>query len=333
MVYAAIGHYDFNFPEIVQLRQALERDKITHHIDVFDGSHQWMPPPVAQAAIEWLNLQAMASGVLPRDEAFVAAQWSQRLQQAQAEEHNHDFYEALNSYSSLAADFGPLRDVGEARAAVERLRNSPEFHRAQASLDDQLRKQNSITAPIIAKMISLASNPNGEIVSLPQIQQPSAPMQPNPAGRPSAGGPMAPDSSGGPEMVRQQLEGELTSLRKQRERETNPEKLTVLRRAVGAVFAQAYESGLMAVESKQYRVAVVYFELAPFVAPKASAELHYNAAAAYCLAGDKKQLIRVLRQAVAEGFNDRARLEQDRDFDRLRSSPEFQAVLANLQPK
>ena len=276
VVYAAIGHYDFNFPEIVQLRQALERDKITHHIDVFDGSHQWMPPPVAQAAIEWLNLQAMASGVLPRDEAFVAAQWSQRLQQAQAEEHNHDFYEALNSYSSLAADFGPLRDVGEARAAVERLRNSPEFHRAQASLDDQLRKQNSITAPIIAKMISLASNPNGEIVSLPQIQQPSAPMQPNPAGRPSAGGPMAPDSSGGPEMVRQQLEGELTSLRKQRERETNPEKLTVLRRAVGAVFAQAYESGLMAVESKQYRVAVVYFELAPFVAPKASAELHYT---------------------------------------------------------
>ena len=330
VVYAAIGQYDFNFPEIVQLRQGLERDKITHHIDVFDGSHQWMPPALAQAAIEWLNLQAMASGALPRDEPFVAAQWAQRLQQAQAEEHNHGLYEAFHSYSSLAADFGPLREVGEARAAAERLRSSPEFRRAQATLDDQLRKQNSITAPIIARMISLASNPNGEIASLPQVQQSPMPVQPN--GRPSAGGPLAPDSSGGP-TVRQQLEGELTSLRKQREHETNPEKLTVLRRAVGAVFGYAYDSGYTMLDSKNYRAAAAYFELATFVAPKAAAPMHYNAAAAYCLAGDKKQAMRVLRQAVTEGFNDRARLEQDRDFDRLRTSPEFQAVLASLAPK
>jgi len=333
VVYTAIGQYDFNFPEMVQLRQALERDKIAHHVDVFDGSHQWMPPALAQAALEWLNLQAMASGALPRDEAFVAAQWSQRLQQAQAEEHNHDIYEAFHSYSSLAADFGALRDVGEARAALERLRSSPEFRRAQASLDDQLRKQDSITAPIIARMISLTSNPSGELVSLPQVQQPPAPMQPNPPGRPSAGGALAPDSSGGPQTVRQWLEDELTNLRKQRERETNPEKLTVLRRAVGAVFAEAYDSGFTMLDSKNYRAAATYFELATFAAPKASAQMHYHAAAAYCLAGDRKQSMRVLRQAVAEGFNDRARLEADRDFDRLRSSPEFQAVLANLVPK
>lgn len=331
-VYAAIGQYDFNFPEIVQLRQALERDKITHHIDVFDGSHQWMPPALAQAAIEWLNLQAMASGALPRDEAFVAAQWAQRLQQAQAEEHNHDLYEAFHSYSSLAADFAPLREVGEARAAAERLRGSPEFRRAQASLDDQLRKQNSITAPLIARMISLASNPSGELGSLPQVQQP--PMQPNLPGRPSGDtGALAQDSSGGSETVRQQLEGELTNLRKQRERETNPEKLTVLRRAVGAVFAEAYDSGFTMLDSKNYRAAAAYFELATLAAPKAAAPMHYNAAAAYCLAGDKKQAMRTLRQAVAEGFNDRARLEADHDFDRLRSSPEFQVVLANLAPK
>jgi dienelactone hydrolase len=331
VVYAAIGHYDFNFPEMVQLRQALERDKITHHIDSFDGSHQWMPPALAQAALEWLNLQAMASGVLPRDEPFVAAQWSQRLQQAQAEEHNHDLYQAFNSYSSLAADFVPLRDAGEARAAVERLRGSPEYRRAQASLDDQVRKQNNITAPIIARMISLASNPNGEIAGLPQVQQSPMAMQSN--GRPAAGGPLAPDPSGGPEMVRQQLEGDLASLRKQRERETNPEKLTVLRRAVGAVFGYAYDSGYTMLDSKNYRAAAAYFELAAFAAPKASAPMHYNAAAAYCLAGDRKQSMHLLRQAVAEGFNDRGRLEADHDFDRLRSSPEFQAVLANLAAK
>jgi len=129
------------------------------------------------------------------------------------------------------------------------------------------------------------------------------------------------------------LEGELASLRKQRERETNPEKLTVLRRAVGAVFGYAYDSGYTMLDSKNYHAAAAYFELAAFAAPNASAPMHYNAAAAYCLAGDRKQSMHLLRQAVAEGFNDRGRLEADHDFDRLRSSPEFQAVLANLAAK
>jgi len=331
-VYAAVGQYDFNFPELVQLRQALERDTITHHLDVFDGSHQWMPPALAQAAFEWLDLQAMASGALPRDDAFVAAQWARRFAQAQAEERNHDFYQAFYSYSSLAADFGSLRDASEARAAAERLRGSSEFHRAQSSLDEQLRKQNLLTAPIIARMIALASNPGGQIASPSQLQQP--PATPGMPGRPATGtGGMEQDSGGPPQTIRQWLEGELTNLRKQRERETNPERLTVLRRALGAVFAQAYDSGYTMLDNKNYRAAATYFELATFAAPKVSAEMHYKAAAAYCLAGDRKQSMRLLRQAVAEGFHDRARLEQDKDFDALRSSAEFQAVAGSMQAK
>jgi len=336
-VYAAIGEYDFNFPELIQLRQALEREKIFHHLNVFDGSHQWMPAEVAQAAIAWLNLEAMASGTLARDEAFVAAQWAARLERAQTEERDHDAYAALYSYSSLAADFGPLRDVSEARAAAERLRASPEFHRAQARIDDEMRKQSSITAPIIARMRLLAGNPNGEIAAPALMQQPPAmggSMPGGMMGRPSAGAGPAEQNTGGPaQSLRQWLEGEMTSLRKQRERESNPEKLVVLRRALGDVFAEAYESGFTMLDVKNYRAAAGYFELATFAAPKASAELHYQAAAAYCLDGDRKQSLRALRQAVAEGFHDRARLEQDRDFDALRSSAEFQAVVGSVPAK
>ena len=341
-VYVAVGEYDFNFPELIQLRQELERDQVAHHLNIFDGGHQWMPPAVAQAAIAWLNLQAMVRGTLLRDDAFIAAQWAERLQQAQTEERKHDAYAAFYSYSSLAADFGSLRDVSEARAAAERLRGSPEFHRAQARIDDEIRKQSSITAPIIARMRMLASNPNAEIASPAPIQQPPAMGGGMTSGGMMGGGGMGRSSvgagpeqnSGGPsQSVRQWLEGELTSLRQQRERERNPEKLTVLRRALGEVFVETSESGSTMVEARNYRAAAGYFELATFAAPKASAELHYQAAAAYCLDGDKKQSLRVLRQAVAEGFHDGARLEQDKDFDALRGSPEFQAVVGKLPAK
>ena len=343
VVYAAVGEYDFNFPELIQLRQTLEREKIPHHLNVFDGSHQWMPPEVAQAALAWLNLQAMASGTLARNDAFVSAQWAERLQQAQSEERNHDVYDAFYSYSSLAADFGPLRDVSEARAAAERLRGSPEFHRAQAKIDDEIHKQNGITAPITARMRLLTSSPNAEIAGSAPTQQPPAiggmsggMMSGGMVGRSAVGAGASPvdqNSSGPSQSVRQWLEGELTSLRHERERESNPEKLTVLRRALGEVFAEAYESGSNMLELKNYRAAAGYFELATFAGPKASAELHYQAAAAYCLDGDKKQSLRVLRQAVTEGFHDRTRLEQDKEFDALRSSPDFQVLVGSVQPK
>jgi len=220
------------------------------------------------------------------------------------------------------------------------LRVSPEFHRAQARIDDEMRKQNGMTAPIIARMRMLASNPSAEIAGSAPLQQPpamggmSGSMTGGMMGRPSAGaGPGEQNPSGPSQSVRQWLEGELTSLRKQRERESSPEKLTVLRRALGEVFAEAYEAGFTMLDVKNYHAAAGYFELATFAAPKASAELHYQAAAAYCLDGDKKQSLRVLRQAVAEGFHDRARLEQDKDFDALRSSAEFQAVVGSVQAK
>jgi len=328
-VYTAIGNFDFNYPELIQLRLALERSQIAHHLDIFDAGHQWLPPELARAALEWFNLQAMAGGVLPRDEAFVTAQWTERLRQAQAQEQSRDVYQAYYSYSSLVDDFRALRDVAEAKSAVERLRNSAEFHRAQASIDDQIRKQNSISNPIIARMGSVVSNPAGGDAGFSQPPGPGA----NP-GRPASGvGSVEQDSSGPVQNTRQQLEAELAGLRKQRERETNPEKLAVIRRAQGAVIGYAYDSGMTLMDNKNYRAAALYFELATLAGPKSSAGLHYHAAAAYSLAGDKKQALRILRQAVAEGFDDRVRLEKDPDFERLRSTPEFEALVAKLPAK
>ena len=43
--------------------------------------------------------------------------------------------------------------------------------------------------------------------------------------------------------------------------------------------------------------------------------------------------LELLRQAVAKGFRNAAHMKQDKDLDRLRSHPEFQKLLTELEAK
>ena len=100
-----------------------------------------------------------------------------------------------------------------------------------------------------------------------------------------------------------------------------------------AYFAEAkYKQGM-----KAYRKA---FEIDEKVfAPQSSAmieagssreqriAMNYFVAATYARVGKQEQALIYLRKAMDEGFNDRKRLSEDKDFATLRTTPEFQHLL------
>ena len=55
--------------------------------------------------------------------------------------------------------------------------------------------------------------------------------------------------------------------------------------------------------------------------------MNYFVAATYARAGKQEQALTYLRKAMDEGFNDRKRLDEDKDFATLRTTPEFQHLL------
>jgi tetratricopeptide (TPR) repeat protein len=59
---------------------------------------------------------------------------------------------------------------------------------------------------------------------------------------------------------------------------------------------------------------------------------HYYLARTYAGAGKQDQAIEYLRRAFGEGFNDRKRLEADKEFNPIRSTPEFQKLLEQQHP-
>lgn len=112
-IFATAGVEDFNYLEMRRLAGAL---KTPHRLAVFPGGHTLPPQDVALQAIEWLDLQAMASGRRSRDDALIERLWSARAATIAAAGETSD---AVLLLRAMADDFRAFRDVKalEARAA------------------------------------------------------------------------------------------------------------------------------------------------------------------------------------------------------------------------
>ena len=60
---------------------------------------------------------------------------------------------------------------------------------------------------------------------------------------------------------------------------------------------------------------------------------HYNLACSLALSRRKAAALRALERAIALGYSDYDWMMQDPDFEGLKKHPEFQQLLAKLQPK
>jgi hypothetical protein len=85
-------------------------------------------------------------------------------------------------------------------------------------------------------------------------------------------------------------------------------KALVVRRALGQLVVEAYESGQRSLEEKNYRAAVAYFDLA--AAGSANpAWAHYQRARAYAMLADRKKMLAELKLSLAGGFHETSALE------------------------
>jgi dienelactone hydrolase len=133
-VFGTAGTEDFNHLEMKQFDRQLES---THRLAIFDGGHMWLPIPLATEAIEWMELQAMKSGLRPRDDAFISSLFALRVKQADALPKG---LAARRAYTALAADFNGLRDVRAYAARATQLSKDSAVRKAfdeDAKIDEQ----------------------------------------------------------------------------------------------------------------------------------------------------------------------------------------------------
>jgi predicted esterase len=287
--FGAVGNADFNYSEFVQLRKTLEEAGAQYRIRVFDGQHGWAPPDVWLEALNWMDIRAMAAGVLPRDPARIQRTADEELAKARDLQAKNSLLAAVRQYQSLVRDFKRLTDVSSAENSLAELAKNKELKAEQKQETSALKQQARISDPLSSQMQAIGSGESDNV---------------------DVGA----------------LINEFADLKKRADdtQKSSDLKTLAVRRALGGLVIAAYESGQHSMEQKDYRAALAYFDLAAAGAAN-PAFARYQRARAYAMLGNMKGALTELRLALAAGFHEASALDGE-EFQALRGSTEFQEL-------
>jgi predicted esterase len=299
VVFAAVGSYDFNYPELVRTDEELEKLAYAHFLRPFEGPHQWAPAKVMDEALAWFRLQAMKSGREFRDDSFVGWQAARETDRAHTLDQAGNLYAAWKEYRQGSAMIAGLADNAALRARAEALEKNKAVRDGAKREKQEFEEQEDLSRDISAGLFELQQNP-----------------------------PNRPD-------IRNTVEQQLIALRSRAEHEKHEEKLRVVKRAIAGLLVQAMEMGNARLEQKEAARARDYYELANVADPDSVWALT-SIAITRAMDGDRKGTLDALRRAKSK-TKDPARfaewLNEEPAFAKLRDTPEFNALgEASSQP-
>lgn len=114
---AVAGTTDMNLREAWELTRDLRKKGRTSELLEFEGGHQWLPEAQARLALQWMQLEAMRSGRMPVDEAWVEALRAGRTAAARRLSGGP----AYQAWHRLDEEFAGLADTAEAKARLRSL--------------------------------------------------------------------------------------------------------------------------------------------------------------------------------------------------------------------
>ena len=133
VLFGTIGTLDPNYEELRSFDAELDAIGTIHHIERFDGGHQWPPTELSTRAVEWLDLQAMRRGLKPRDQPWIDSLYAAWLARASRADSTGDAPVAARQYRFVRADFDGLTDVSVAAQRLAMLERDARVRRTAAA--------------------------------------------------------------------------------------------------------------------------------------------------------------------------------------------------------
>ncbi len=295
-VFGAVGMFDFNYGEMIQLDARLGELHYAHVLERFDGAHEWAPANVMDDAFAWFRLIAMKDGREARDQAFIKEQAAVAEKRAESLISAGDAYEGWFDYRQDADTFAGLEDGEEFRERAMALKNDKAVHAGAKREQQEIEEQSQMDAEILRELGNLREGS-------PQTNPPA------------------------------ELAQNIFDLQRRAQDETNAQKVRVLRRALGAVYIGAMEDGQALYDSHDSTHALIYFELAAIAAPDSAGPLR-AIAMARATNGDRRGALDALRRAERKSGNRAAFaawLQSEPAFAKIRDTAEFRALLQSAQ--
>jgi dienelactone hydrolase len=293
-VFAAVGTFDFNYGEVLDLDATLGSLHYAHSLRRFEGPHQWAPAIVMDEVLAWFRLISMKDGHEERDMDFVRAQAAEVEKRAKTLEVSGDPYGTWKEYRQAADTFDGLGEGPTFRERAVALEKEKAVRDGAKREQQDLEEQSRLTADISSGFAALRQETSDRVD------------------------------------IRTRVELQISELRNRAEHEKNPQKLRVAKRALAGILVEAMETGQERLEAKDFSHARTYFELAAVADPDSPRALS-QVAAACALDGDRKGALDALRRTKEKSKDPgafSAWLADEPAFAKLRDTPEFRALLA-----
>jgi dienelactone hydrolase len=292
--FAAAGIDDFNAAELWELEKKFRSLKSPFHFESFAGGHEWAPEATLEKAMLWLNLQAMKSGALEKDEQFIEAEFVSRTNSVEQLLAHKNYAEGQREMLSIIRDFTGLKDMSVVLAKS-----------AQLGQSSELKKDEKIQEAAFKQQLTEA----GEIYSL-WMKAPN------------------PDEVRSP---RYDASLRIVEFRKRRDdAEDSPER-RLARRVLSQVLIQSIESAQAGLRNNKVDLAVINFQLAKEIDTK-NPNLVFELARVFALKRDKRSTLETLEEAVSLGFKDSDRLKSEEAFSFVAADPRFRKLSESLNP-
>jgi len=291
VLFGAIGTLDPNYEEVRSFDAELDSIGAVHHIERFDGGHQWPPAELSTRAVEWLDVQAMRRGSKARNQSWVDSLSAAWLARAARVDSSGDVAVAARLYRLVRADFDGLADVS---AAATRL--------AALERDARVRRLAALEASLGERDMRLGQALLAFVVDLKGASEP-----------------LSLDDA------RKRLE--LDALRRQAARTDDSTASIAARRALERIFAHmSFYSPRDFLEERRYAHAARALEVARLVKPDDGGACLWHARALAQL-GDKPRALSALECAAASRQVPPGEIASDSLLVPLRGDPRYEAIV------
>jgi hypothetical protein len=294
------GYADFNYSEMVRLEQTLAPRPRPSVFFFIDQAHQWPQADLCRRAIELFTVQAMKDDHLPRETTFLTEIFQREFTALGERSLQGEAYFAARQAVGILKLFTDLHnpaDLEALRQGQKAWLGSKSFKVFQKEEAARLRRESDTLGKVAWAFSQIRQGPQPDLNPLRLIA--------------GLGLHLWVKTADGSRKIYE------TSL---------------ARRILSAVADAARDETLIHLGQQQVNRAEWTARIrceASQGSPGLSAAL-YDHGCILARLGRKKEALKALREALSAGFSDRRLLMEDPDWDSLRSSEDFQALLKGL---
>jgi len=299
--FGIIGIGDFNYQPMMRLDNEFDKWNVPHRFLVYDGEHNWPPQEICTRAVEWMEVLAMKRKLRPLDNDLIEKIYREELEKAQQLEEEGQAYWAVFEYEALVFTFQEWKDTKDISDRISHLKQSEEYKQFVNAEKGINEREDLHRQRFIQTFARIMKSPE-TIMNLDEIYS----------------------------------ELGISQLLYKIKNKKNINEYYLASRLLTELFIHSVEEGGRYYEKGDYKMAIVFFEIAAKSSeyrPSRLSYSHYTLARFYALNSQKKKALKMLERAVENGFDNIEAIENQKDLKTIQNSAEYKKIIRELKKK